>query len=173
MTVKESVKALKQTDKALSEIGKELKPFILQLNDDDPAKKAEAQAVVALSVGTLRYMGARLNGKDEGRKPDDPLRQELNGMRKILVALQQKRKRQQNEEKEEEEASKMEEKSGPSLSSESQQAASVESPPKNAPTGKVIDKAASKRMVKAALGISGAAAVPDDKTAQRKRRRKS
>lgn len=50
----------------------------------------QASMAVALAMGTLRYMGARLRGLDRGRKPDDPLRQELNTMRKRMVALQKK-----------------------------------------------------------------------------------
>lgn len=63
-------------------------------SDDDesgrpltPHARAEAEAAVALAMGTLRYMGARLRGQDRGRKPGDPLRAELDKIRGILVAL--------------------------------------------------------------------------------------
>lgn len=116
MPLNDSVKALEQCDNAMKEIKKQLAPFVRQLNelndknnngdnDANPQKaaadKARAQAVVALSMGTLRYMGARLRGKDEGRKADDPLRQELNQMRKVLVDLEKKRKRDDTDGKEE------------------------------------------------------------------------
>ncbi|KAL7523492.1 hypothetical protein ACHAXR_000207, partial [Thalassiosira sp. AJA248-18] len=55
-----------------------------QLN---PHRRAEAEAAVALAVGTLRYMGARLRGLDQGRKKGDPLRAELDKIRGMLVAL--------------------------------------------------------------------------------------
>lgn len=86
------VKSLQTTKDALSKIRKELKPFIRQLDSDDAAKKAQAQAVVALSMGTLRYMGARLQGKTDGKTKEDPLRQELDKMRKVLVDLETKNK---------------------------------------------------------------------------------
>ena len=55
----------------------------------DPRRRAEAEAAVALAVGTLRYMGARLRGSDAGRKKGDPLRAELDRMRAALVSLRQ------------------------------------------------------------------------------------
>jgi hypothetical protein len=55
----------------------------------DPHRRAEAEAAVALAVGTMRYMGARLRGSDAGRKRGDPLRAELDRMRAALVSLRQ------------------------------------------------------------------------------------
>jgi len=52
-----------------------------------PHKRAEAEAAVALAIGTLRYMGARLKGLDRGRKKGDPLRKELDQIRGLLVSL--------------------------------------------------------------------------------------
>jgi hypothetical protein len=40
-----------------------------------------------VAIGTLRYMGARLRGLDQGRKKDDPLRMELDKIRAKLVEL--------------------------------------------------------------------------------------
>ena len=91
MTKPEHIDALESTKIALALIRKELKPFVRQLDSDDAAKKAQAQSVVALSIGTLRYMGARLRGKSQKGK-EDPLRQELDQMRKVLVDLEKKRK---------------------------------------------------------------------------------
>ena len=48
-----------------------------------PHKRAEAQAAVALAVGTLRHMGRRL----QGLKQDDSLRKELDKTRKLIVLL--------------------------------------------------------------------------------------
>mmetsp|Transcript_26696 Transcript_26696/g.56228 ORF Transcript_26696/g.56228 Transcript_26696/m.56228 type:complete len:203 (-) Transcript_26696:44-652(-) len=50
-------------------------------------RRAEAEAAVALVIGTLRYMGARLSGLDRGRKKGDPLRMELDKIRGTLVKL--------------------------------------------------------------------------------------
>jgi hypothetical protein len=55
----------------------------------DPHRRAEAEAAVALALGTLRYMGARLRGSDAGRKRGDPLRAELDRMRAALVSLRE------------------------------------------------------------------------------------
>lgn len=52
-----------------------------------PHRRAEAEAAVALAVGTLRYMGARLRGQDRGRRKGDPLRAELDRIRGMLVSL--------------------------------------------------------------------------------------
>ncbi len=53
----------------------------------DKQKVTEAEAAVALAIGTLRYMAARLKGSAKGQKKNDPLRLELDKMRKTLVAL--------------------------------------------------------------------------------------
>lgn len=60
-----------------------------QLNEH---QVAEAQAAIALSIGTLRYMAARLKGLSMGQKKNDPLRMELDNMRKTLVAVQKLKK---------------------------------------------------------------------------------
>lgn len=52
-----------------------------------PHKRAEAEAAVAMAVGTLRYMGSRLRGLDHGRKKGDPLRVELDKCKSIMVSL--------------------------------------------------------------------------------------
>jgi Skp family chaperone for outer membrane proteins len=92
MTKPNHIAAFQSVKESLTNIRKELKPFVRKLDSDNPEEKAQAQSVVALSIGTLRYMGARLRGKDQGRAADDPLRQELDQMRKVLVALEKKRK---------------------------------------------------------------------------------
>ncbi len=67
-----------------SSTSKNKKPLKQQLS---PHKRAEAEAAVALAIGTLRYMGARLKGLDRGRKKGDPLRKELDQIRGLLVSL--------------------------------------------------------------------------------------
>ena len=52
------------------------------------AECAVARAAVALSLGTIRVIGARLQGQDRGRRRDDPLRQELDKIRAALMAAQ-------------------------------------------------------------------------------------
>lgn len=88
MATKEALEGLEKTGNALKEIKKQLKPFVERLETAEGKALAQAQAAVALSVGTLRYMGARLRGLDQGRKPDDPLRKELNEMRRVLTAVE-------------------------------------------------------------------------------------
>jgi hypothetical protein len=121
MTKPDHLKALQSTRDALASIRRELKPFVrLLANDGDGSfhdiktandvgttthpsneKRAQAQCVVALSIGTLRYMGARLQGSKEERRQtvmqqdsssSSSLRQELDQMRKVLVELEKKRK---------------------------------------------------------------------------------
>jgi hypothetical protein len=101
MATKEALDALQKTDLALQDIRTKLQPFLATLESHaensnnisssssnqgpKPAKLALSQTAVALSLGTLRFMGARLRG----RKVDDKVRNELNHMRKLLVTLQQ------------------------------------------------------------------------------------
>ena len=97
-TTDPKLQPLHKTLHALKEIKVSLMPFLKLLQDDHDAKKtaadddrkkkhyttatqkkkqlltphrrAEAEAAVALSIGTLRYMGARLKGQDRGRKKE-------------------------------------------------------------------------------------------------------
>lgn len=112
-TTDPKLQPLHKTLHALKEIKVSLMPFLKLLQDDHDAKKtaadddrkkkhttatsrkkqlltphrrAEAEAAVALSIGTLRYMGARLKGQDRGRKGDE-LRKELDQIRGLLVSL--------------------------------------------------------------------------------------
>mmetsp|Transcript_5556 Transcript_5556/g.7795 ORF Transcript_5556/g.7795 Transcript_5556/m.7795 type:complete len:186 (-) Transcript_5556:80-637(-) len=75
-----------------------------------PHKRAEAEAAVALAMGTLRYMGGRLKGLDKGRKKGDPLRKELDQIRGLLVSLRkiesEEEKKQKNDSSAKEEDSK-------------------------------------------------------------------
>ena len=91
MATKDALEGLEKTKKALTEIKKQLKPFVDRLETAEGKALAQAQAAVALSVGTLRYMGARLRGLDQGRKADDPLRKELNEMRRVLTEVEKRK----------------------------------------------------------------------------------
>eukprot|EP00985_Skeletonema_marinoi_P014930 scaffold7634_cov126-Skeletonema_marinoi.AAC.4 len=75
-----------------------------------PHKRAEAEAAVALAMGTLRYMGGRLKGLDKGQKKGDPLRKELDQIRGLLVSLRkiesEEEKKQKNDSSAKEEDSK-------------------------------------------------------------------
>ena len=105
---KPAIEALQKTIESITSIKTALVPFLKVLKNDNqtshssskkisnirsnneqlsPYKKKEADAAVALAVGTLRYMGERLKGLDRGRKKDDPLRQELDKIRGMLVSL--------------------------------------------------------------------------------------
>ena len=104
---------LHKTVDALKEIRKQIQPFLrviessesVEGNDDstssttsskhDPHTVAEARTAVALAVGTLRHMGARMGGRGGGGTGDknDPLRLELDRMRKMLVTLRKVDKR--------------------------------------------------------------------------------
>mmetsp|Transcript_11016 Transcript_11016/g.23869 ORF Transcript_11016/g.23869 Transcript_11016/m.23869 type:complete len:216 (+) Transcript_11016:267-914(+) len=101
---------LRKTVEALKGIREEIRPFLRVIENADRGSSgggeasgqqgagggidqhtlAEARTAVALAVGTLRHMGARLGAKaggiGSGRK-NDPLRMELDRMRKVLVTL--------------------------------------------------------------------------------------
>jgi hypothetical protein len=106
---------LHKTIESLKEIRSALLPYVRLLNasgrkrkrhddkiiDEDalcttsllPHQRAEAEAAVALAMGTLRYMGARLRGSDVGRKKGDPLRIELDKIRGLMVSLRELEKK--------------------------------------------------------------------------------
>ena len=94
MATPKALEALQKTEEALAGIKSKLEPVLAKLQDDslERGTRAQGHATVALSLGMMKYMGARLRGLDQGRKPDDPLRQELNNMRKVLAELKEKYK---------------------------------------------------------------------------------
>ena len=95
-TTKETTAALTKTKQAVSDIQAKLEPVLKRLRTDgfeDDATTNQAQASVALSIGMMRYMGARLRGLDQGRNADDPLRKELNKMKKVLAEIKQRRQK--------------------------------------------------------------------------------
>ena len=91
MASNKSLDALEATSKALNDIRESLKPLIVIIKNDDssPKSRALAQTGIALTLGTLRFMGTRLCvGK---ASTNSQLRTELNDMRKLLVSLQKKK----------------------------------------------------------------------------------
>jgi hypothetical protein len=95
---------LKKTSESIKQIKKTLTPFLKLLDkyynqssldkrkEFDIQRIAEAEAAVALSIGTMRYMAFRLKGQERGKKKNDPLRMELDKMRKALVQVKSLRK---------------------------------------------------------------------------------
>ena len=91
-----SLTALKNSKEAVSIIKEKLIPVLQRLSDDSFGEETgRAQASVALSLGMMRYMAARVRGLDQGRRSDDPLRKDLNNMKRVLAKItkQPKRKR--------------------------------------------------------------------------------
>lgn len=85
------INSLEKTKTAIDTIKERLQPVIDKVNDDDfGVYSGQAHATVALSIGMLKYMAARLQGKDHGRKADDPLRSELNNMKRVLAEIKKK-----------------------------------------------------------------------------------
>ncbi len=121
MSDEASLIPLKRTRESLEKISSNLAPFLALLdryynqndnsngersggkNDNrekiDKQKVTEAEAAVALAIGTLRYMAARLKGSAKGQRKNDPLRLELDKMRKTLVALKKLDKSANNNDK--------------------------------------------------------------------------
>ena len=121
MATPKALEALQKTKEALAGIKSKLEPVLAKLQDDslERGTRAQGHATVALSLGMMKYMGARLRGLDQGRKPDDPLRQELNNMRKVLAELKEKYK-EKEEAKATTPASKEQAKKTPQSSSKTQ-----------------------------------------------------
>jgi hypothetical protein len=91
MATPKALDALKLTKEALLGIKQRLQPVLQRLTDNEfEETTSQAQTTLALSIGMMRYMGARLQGLDQGRKPDDPLRKELNNMKRVLAEIKKK-----------------------------------------------------------------------------------
>jgi hypothetical protein len=93
------MKTLQKTKRAIADIQMKLEPVLKKLkrndfgggdNNHNNNILSQAQASVALSIGMMRYMGARLRGLDQGRSKDDPLRQELNKMKEVLAEIKKR-----------------------------------------------------------------------------------
>jgi len=88
MATQKALNALEKTKEAIDDIKAKLALVVQRLKDDAFEKvTGQAQATVSLSIGMMKYMGARLQGLDHGRMQDDALRQELNQMRKVLAEI--------------------------------------------------------------------------------------
>ena len=86
MATMKSLKSLEKSKEAVLAIKEKLLPVLQQLADDKFGETTgQAQASVALSIGMMRYMAARIRGFDEGRKADDPLRKDLNNIKRVLA----------------------------------------------------------------------------------------
>mmetsp|Transcript_16665 Transcript_16665/g.34191 ORF Transcript_16665/g.34191 Transcript_16665/m.34191 type:complete len:183 (-) Transcript_16665:159-707(-) len=86
MATPKSLTALEKSKEAVLVIKERLAPVLQRLTDDTFGEQTgRAQASVALSIGMMRYMGARLRGLDKGRKSDDPLRKDLNNIKRVLA----------------------------------------------------------------------------------------
>lgn len=95
---------------------------------------------LTVAIGTLRYMGARLRGLDQGRKKGDPLRIELDEIRTKLVELKEI----------ESAANGVNEAKSKAITSENG-ALQYDDIPTSTKRRKIIDSNASERMIKAAL----------------------
>eukprot|EP00536_Pseudo-nitzschia_multiseries_P009159 jgi/Psemu1/22499/gm1.22499_g len=86
MATSKSLTALEKSKEAVLVIKERLAPVLQRLtNDAFGEQTGRAQASVALSIGMMRYMGARLRGLDQGRNSDDPLRKDLNNIKRVLA----------------------------------------------------------------------------------------
>lgn len=86
MATTKSLKSLEKSKDAVVAIKEKLLPVLQRLADDKFGEATgRAQASVALSIGMMRYMGARLRGLDQGRKADDLLRKDLNNIKRVLA----------------------------------------------------------------------------------------
>ena len=109
MSDKAALQPMKRTNESLKQIKATLTPFLTLLdkyhNQTSDSSKSnfnkqeitEAEAAVALAMGTLRYMAHRLKGQAKGQKKNDPLRMELDKMRKTLVQCKALRKDKEEE----------------------------------------------------------------------------
>jgi len=105
MSDESALAPLRKTNESIQQIKETLMPFLNLLdkynnqeqdsnanankhaNEFDKQEIVEAEAAVALAMGTLRYMAHRLRGEERGKTNNDPLRMELDRMRKTLVQV--------------------------------------------------------------------------------------
>jgi hypothetical protein len=101
MSDESALAPLRKTNESIQQIKETLTPFLNLLdkynnqeqevnknaNEFDKQEIVEAEAAVALAMGTLRYMAHRLKGEERGKTKNDPLRMELDRMRKTLVQV--------------------------------------------------------------------------------------
>ena len=138
------LESLEKVKSALRQISKSLSPYLSYLqhhNESDGQSsnekekyRAEIEVSISLAIGTLKYMAARLKGCNV--KPGDPLRLELDNIRKILKQVKKGRDTKSDE--------------------QNQRVNGKKNKSKKEDVGRrsVIDKEASKRIIKAALSES-------------------
>jgi hypothetical protein len=80
-----AIEALAAVRQSTDEIKAKLEPFLRRRQEE---RSAACNSAIALTLGTLCFMGARLRGK----KPDDELRAQLNQMRSLLKQAQKQEK---------------------------------------------------------------------------------
>lgn len=80
-----AIEALVAVRQSVHEIKAKLEPFLRRRQEE---RSATCNSAIALSLGTLCFMGARLRGK----KPDDELRNQLNQIRSLLKQAQKQDK---------------------------------------------------------------------------------
>jgi|AntRauTorckE5430_2_1112549.scaffolds.fasta_scaffold01558_3 hypothetical protein len=102
MSDKAALAPLKRTNGSIQQIKQTLIPFLNLLDKYHNSEKTsqtfdkqqivEAESAVALAMGTLRYMAHRLKGEERGKDKNDPLRMELDKMRRTLVQVKRLQK---------------------------------------------------------------------------------
>lgn len=156
--------------KGIAQSKKRSKPDSIESPKLDAHKQAEAEAAVAckyltlcevlgdtennnyillydlccvctVAIGTLRYMGARLRGLDQGRKKGDPLRVELDNIRAKLVELKNLEASMASDKDAKSDNSTSEKKEGTQQNDDTM----------SKKRRKVLDTDASQRMIKSAL----------------------
>ena len=86
MATPKSLSSLEKSKDAILLIRKRILPVLERLGNNEFGEATDrAKASVSLSIGMMRYMGARLRGLDQGRRPDDPLRKDLNNIKRVLA----------------------------------------------------------------------------------------
>lgn len=80
-----AIEALETVRQSTDEIKAKLEPFLRRRQEE---RSAKCNSAIALTIGTLRFMGARLRGK----KPEEELRAQLNQMRSLLKQAQKQEK---------------------------------------------------------------------------------
>ena len=166
MATSKSLTALEKSKEAASVIKERLVPVLQRLTDDTFGEATgRARASVALSVGMMRYMGARLRGLDQGRKPDDPLRKDLNNIKRVLAANTKKSKAAITKKKCNSETKKSVESVDELTESRTAQAANLSS--------KNLDRDQEKEVKSKIQNDKEAAISQQDKTNNKKKKRKT
>lgn len=89
---KRSLQGLDKVQLAIRKIQTELQKLQTNNHQED---SIQYKAALALSLGTLRFMGARLQGQHVGKQHS--IRQELDRTKALLVRLQQRQRKEQKQ----------------------------------------------------------------------------